>query len=64
MNARGKVCSGKALSRIKKGRSLAMLLNISGATTKLTAGRRMGYATSVRTEFKNSTVNFVLTKLI
>ena len=33
-------------------------LNISGATTKLTAGRRIGYVTPVRTEFKNS--NFKL----
>ena len=31
-----------------------MLLNISGTTTKLAAGRRIGYATPVRTKFKNS----------
>ena len=31
-----------------------MFLNISGTTTKLTAGRRIGYATPVRTEFRNS----------
>ena len=30
-----------------------MLLNISGTTTKLTAGKRIWYATPVRTEFKN-----------
>ena len=44
----------RALPRIKNGRNLAMLLNISGTTTKLTAGRRIGYATPVRTEFENS----------
>ena len=31
-----------------------MLLNISGTTTNLTAGSRIGYATLVRIEFKNS----------
>ena len=50
----GNVYLGRALTRIKNGRSLAMLLNISGATAKLTADRRIGYATPVRTEFKNS----------
>ena len=53
VNAKGNVYLGRALTRIKNGRSLAMLLNISGATTKLTAGRRIGYGTPVRTEFKN-----------
>ena len=31
-----------------------MLLNISGTTTKLTVGMRIGYAAPVRTHFKNS----------
>ena len=53
LNAKGNVYLGRALTRIKNGRSLAMLLNISGVTAKLTAGRRIGYATPVQTEFKN-----------
>ena len=36
VNAKGNVYLGRALTRIKNGRSLAMLLNISGTTTKLT----------------------------
>ena len=52
VNAKGNL--GRTLTRMKNGRSLAMLLNISGTTTKLTAVRRIGYATPVRTEFKNS----------
>ena len=53
VNAKGNVYLGRALTRMKNGRGLAMLLNISGATAKLTAGRRIGYATPVRTEFRN-----------
>ena len=51
VNAKGNVYLGRALTRIKNGRSFPMLLKISGTTTKLTAGRRIGYANPVRTEF-------------
>ena len=54
VNAKGYVYLGRVLTQIKNSRSLAMLLNISGITTKLLAGRRIGYATPVRTVFKNS----------
>ena len=44
----------RALTQIMNSRSLAMLLNISGTTAKLTAGRRIGCATPVQKVFKNS----------